>query len=255
MIDFRDVSKAFRSGNDVFWAVDNVNLSVERGSFVSVVGPSGCGKSTLLNMVAGLDQPSIGSVWYEGARVRPVNTKVGYVTQHDNLLPWRTVRQNIALPLEIHGTSRAVRKSRVNELLEQMGLVGFGRHLPRELSGGMRKRTSIARTLAYGPQTLLMDEPFAALDAQLRLLFQEELLRLWSSSGLTIIFVTHDLAEAIALSDRVVMMSSRPGTILAAEEINFPRPRNLESLAVEPEFQQIHSRLWAKLRPELSTTG
>jgi NitT/TauT family transport system ATP-binding protein len=194
----------------------------------------------------------MGSVHYQGQEVRSVNTSVGYVTQKDNLLPWRDVRRNIALPLEIQGMPKSAQRTRVDELLEQVGLVGFDRHLPAELSGGMQKRTTLARTLAYRPETLLMDEPFGALDAQLRLLLQEDLLRLWAQSSLTIIFVTHDLTEAIALADRVVMMSNRPGTILSVEESDFARPRDLVNLSIDPAFREKHERLWSELRPELS---
>lgn len=217
-----------------------------------MVGPSGCGKSTLLNLTAGLMEPSSGNVVYSGSPVTSVNTKVGYVTQADTLLPWRTVRQNIAIPLELRGGSRTSNKDeRVKEMIEKVGLGGFQDHYPAELSGGMRKRVILARTLIYEPETLLMDEPFGALDAQLKLVLHQELLKLWTDAKTTIVFVTHDLAEAVTLSDRVVVVSSRPGTIRTIQDVDIERLRNVFEVRFDERFRVLHQELWAILQGDM----
>ena len=182
MIELKGIGKTFGRGAGQLHAVTNVNLNIETRSIIAFIGPSGCGKSTLLNMVAGLYQPSYGRVVYQGKPVYDVNTDVGYMTQKDNLLPWRNVRDNVALPLELIGLSRGERHERARAVIGQVGLEGFQEKFPSSLSGGMRKRVSLARMLLYEPKTLLLDEPFAALDAQLRLVMHDLLLRLWSES-------------------------------------------------------------------------
>jgi NitT/TauT family transport system ATP-binding protein len=248
-ISFDGISKVFVSPDaDQFTAIENIDLDVAEGSFVCIVGPSGCGKSTLLNMAAGLLQPSSGSVTYRGRTLRGPNTDVGYMTQKDNLLPWRTVRKNVQLALEISGGLRAREvRERVDQALADVGLTRFADRYPAELSGGMRKRVALARSLVYRPRTLLMDEPFGALDAQLRLTLQEQLLDLWSRERTTMLFVTHDIEEAILLADRVVVFGTDPGRIIHVEPIALERPRHLLELRQLPEFNEVWSRLWSMI--------
>ncbi|MFC7557456.1 ABC transporter ATP-binding protein [Pseudoroseomonas wenyumeiae] len=205
LIRFRGVGKSFGSGASAVEAVRGIDLDVAAGDFVTLVGPSGCGKSTLLNMTAGLFHPTAGTVDYAGAPVNAINLRTGYMTQNDHLLPWRTVSANIQVPLEIRHTPRAEMREKVRQLIELVGLTGFEATYPAQLSGGMRKRVALARLLAYDPETLLLDEPFAALDAQLRLNMQIELLQLSRRLHKSVLFVTHDLDEAAALGDRCVV--------------------------------------------------
>ena len=198
ILALRDLSRRFARRGRVVAALDGVSLDVTAGELVTVVGPSGCGKSTLLNLIAGLLPPSAGQVVYKGAPVRGVNTEIGYVTQTDNLYPWRTLRENVEFPLELRGVARAERRRRAAAVIERVGLAGFEDHYPHELSGGMRQRANIVRTLVYDPEVILMDEPFGPLDAQTRLLLQDQLLGLWDGAGKTIVFITHDLTEAVA---------------------------------------------------------
>jgi NitT/TauT family transport system ATP-binding protein len=251
VIEWRGLGKAFEKDNAAVQAIQDIDLQIREGEFVSIVGPSGCGKSTLLNMTAGIMKPTQGEVLYRGTRVERVNTKVGYITQKDNLLPWRTVRGNAMVPLEIHKIPKAERERRFREQVKMVGLEGFEDHLPSELSGGMRKRAVLIRTFIYGPETLLMDEPFGALDAQLKVVMHEELLRMWSGTGKTIVFVTHDLAEAVALSDRVIVLSKRPGVVRMATDIPLARPRNILDLGLDPEAATLTRRLWEGLREDV----
>ena len=250
-VEWQNVSKTFYKDGNPVQATHNISLQIEEGEFVSIIGPSGCGKSTLLNMTAGIMQPTSGRVLYRGQEVKGVNTRVGYITQKDNLLPWRTVRANVALALEIRRVPKAEQDRLIAEYIERVGLSGFENHYPRELSGGMRKRVALIRTLIYDPETLLMDEPFGALDAQLKTIMQDELLRIWSGSGKTVIFVTHDLHEAIVLSDRVVVLCRRPGTIKLVERVPLPRPRNVFDLSFNAETNELHRRLWEALREDM----
>lgn len=251
LIDIRDVSKSFSKKGETVAALAPTSLRVRRGEFVCLVGPSGCGKSTLLNMVAGLMRPSTGELSYAQRPLPQPNTSVGYITQQDNLLPWRTVNQNVALALEIKGMDRDSRENRVSEMLELVGLSGFEDAYPHELSGGMKKRASLARTLIYDPETLLADEPFGALDAQLKLVLQEEMLRLWRQRSSTVLFVTHDLSEAITLADRVVLFSPRPGHIRLIQEIDIPRPRDVFRVRFSSRFGELHEELWSRLSEDL----
>jgi NitT/TauT family transport system ATP-binding protein len=252
LIEFRRVSKSFDSVSGVVDAVRDVDLTVARGEFVTLVGPSGCGKSTLLNMTAGLFRQTSGEVRYAGKPVNGYNLHTGYMTQNDHLLPWRTVEQNIAVPLEINGYSKSEIHSRVTPLVEMVGLIGFERSYPSQLSGGMRKRTALARLLAYDPETLLLDEPFAALDAQLRLSMQIRLLEISRRLSKTVVFVTHDLDEAVALADRVVVFSARPGTIRTIVASPLGRDRDLLHLRREPAFVSLTAELWDMLAPSVS---
>jgi NitT/TauT family transport system ATP-binding protein len=254
LIAFHGVGKTFRVDGVAVEAVRGVDLKVRRGEFVTLVGPSGCGKSTLLNMTAGLFQPSTGRVDYAGQTVAGINLSTGYMTQNDHLLPWRTVAANIQVPLEIQGRSRGEMRDKVHALMELVGLLGFERSYPSQLSGGMRKRAALARLLAYDPETLLLDEPFAALDAQLRLNMQIELLRLSRQLGKTVLFVTHDLDEAAALGDRCVVFSPRPGMIRKVLDSPLPRDRDLLRLRRDPRYLELTAELWDMITPMLAAT-
>jgi NitT/TauT family transport system ATP-binding protein len=247
LIEYRNIARRFQSRRGVITACEGVNLTVEKGEFLAIVGPSGCGKSTLLNMAAGLLRPSSGAVYYNGNRVETPNTRVGYMTQKDTLLPWRTVEDNVAIALELRGDSKADRLKAARNWIARVGLKGFETAFPAQLSGGMRRRVSMARTLCYEPETILMDEPFGALDAQLRLVMHDELLKLWSSTGTTMVFVTHDLTEAVTLADRVAVFSARPGRIQAIETVDLPRPRDVFRIRFDPHFGELHDRLWRYL--------
>jgi len=246
IIRIEQVSKSFVHGDQELAVLTNVNLQIEQGSFVVMVGPSGCGKSTLLNAVAGLVPTTSGMIYYNNSPMINPRLEVGYLTQKDTLMPWRNVEHNIAMPLEIRGIQKNERQQITGELIQKVGLKGFEKHYPRELSGGMLRRASLARMLSTAPDTLLMDEPFGALDAQLRLELQNELLNLWSGSGKTVLFVTHDIEEAIVLGDRVVVLGLR-GRIILDEYINLPRPRDAAQIRFRPEFAQVHHYLWNAL--------
>ncbi|HVW40432.1 MAG TPA: ABC transporter ATP-binding protein [Amycolatopsis sp.] len=245
------VTKQFAKDDAAIVALRELTLDIEEGSFVTVLGRSGCGKSTLLNMLAGLTTPSSGQVRYRETALSGPDTSIGYLTQHDTLMPWRDVVRNVEMPLEIRGVPGGERKRVATGLIERVGLSGFEKHYPRELSGGMRRRASLARMLAGAPETLLMDEPFGALDAQLRTELQEELLRLWQGSGQTVVFVTHDIEEALLLGDRVVVLG-QVGRILLDREIGLARPRSADDLRVDPEFVALHRELSAALKGDAS---
>lgn len=253
-IALHGVGKVFAARGKVVRALEPIDLAVRAREFVAIVGPSGCGKSTILNLVAGLVRATEGAVHYAGTPVAGPNMRVGYLTQKDTLLPWRNVEDNVGLALElaVRRASRAEAARRVAEIVELVGLKGFERHYPGELSGGMRKRAALARTLIYEPETLLMDEPFGALDAQLRLLMMDQLQRLTQARRMTVVFVTHDLGEAICLADRVVIMSARPGRIRKIQAIELPRPRDVFTLRFTEEFAQLHEALWDELKDEVA---
>ena len=221
-----------------------ISLEVTRGSFVALVGPSGCGKTTLLNLAAGLAQPDEGAVHYNGARLTKPNTSAGYLTQDDALLPWRDVLDNVALPLEIKRVDKPSRHASARDIIAKVGLAGFEHHRPAELSGGMRKRVSLARTLIYRPETLLLDEPFGALDAQTRVLMQKQLLDLTGEFKLTVLLVTHDIGEALALSEKIALMSARPGRIAEVLEVRHPENRDV----FRPHGNaELHAHIWDHL--------
>jgi NitT/TauT family transport system ATP-binding protein len=234
-------------------ALQPIDLEVRPEEFVALVGPSGCGKSTILNLVAGLMRPSEGQVFYDDAPLAGLNRRVGYMTQKDTLLPWRNAADNvrIALELKCRSTSRQEASSRVAQMIELVGLKGFEKHYPAELSGGMRKRVALARTLIYEPETLLMDEPFGALDAQLKLVMLDQLRHLTQLRRMTVLFVTHDLGEAIMLADRVVVFSRRPGRIRAIRDITLPRPRDIFTVRFTEQFARLHEELWDELKDEV----
>ena len=246
-ISVQQVTRRFGKDQQVH-ALGPVTLDVASGEFVCIVGPSGCGKSTLLRLVANLLKPSEGVIEIVGAEAGRRTTAV--VFQDYSIFPWRTVEANIRIGLDIAGVKRREAKQRAAELVDRLGLSGFEHMYPATLSGGMRQRVSIARALAVEPDILLMDEPFAALDAQLRLILQEELLALWQEHRRTVVFVTHSLEEAILLGDRVLVMSARPGTILADLRVPIPRPRTAE-VRQTPEFAALEAEIWGLLRTEV----
>jgi sulfonate transport system ATP-binding protein len=250
MIEIRHVSKNFKRGDSVVEALRDFNLTIEKREIIAIIGPSGCGKSTLLNMIAGLYAPSNGRVIYKGSPVIDVNTDVGYMTQKDNLLPWRNVRDNIAFPLELAGVAKAQRDTQADAVIKQVGLDGFETRFPAELSGGMRKRACLARMMLYGAETALLDEPFAALDAQLKLVMHDLLLRLAAENGQTVVFVTHDLMEAVTLADRVIVCTRRPAMIALEQKISLPRPRDVLNVRFTSEFKELYDHLWERLRLE-----
>ncbi len=245
------VTKEFLTRGRRVLAIDSITLALDEGEFVTVVGPSGCGKSTLLNLIVGLLMPSAGRILFRDRPINGINPEIGYVTQRDNLLPWRTLVSNVEVALEIRGVEPRERRRRARELIQQVGLSGFEDHYPHELSGGMRQRANIIRTLIYQPQLILMDEPFGPLDAQTRIVLQDQLLGLWTATKKTIIFITHDLVEAIALADRVVMMTSRPGKIKCIANVPIPRPRDVYRIHESQEFRATYEMLWKELRPEV----
>jgi len=252
LLSVEGVSKEYHVRGKKVLALDSIDLAVAQGEFVTVVGPSGCGKSTLLNLIVGLLHSSSGRILFRGDPINGICTKIGYVTQKDNLLPWRTLIENVEIALEIRGIENSARRQRAQELIGQVGLSGFEDHYPHELSGGMRQRANIIRTLIYDPELILMDEPFGPLDAQTRIVLQDQLLKLWLASRKTIVFITHDLIEAITLADRVVLMTSRPGRIKSIENVTIPRPRNVFQIHERPEFRSAYERLWEQLRPEVN---
>ena len=252
MLELKDVTVEFPSADGKrLRALEGMDLSVAQGELVALVGPSGCGKTTALNVLAGQLPASQGRVHLAGEPVEGLPPSVGYVSQRDTLLPWRTVLDNVALAMELRGVGKQARRDRAQLLMEQMGLGGFEGSYPRELSGGMRKRAAIARVLAVSPAVLMMDEPFAPLDALTRQKLQDDILRLWEETGCTILYVTHDLTEAITLADRVVLMSARPGRVVREYPIDLPRPRRVMDVKFSPHFVELEETVWRDLDQEL----
>ncbi len=249
----RNVGRRFTTASGSVDACVDIDLTVEPGSFCVVVGPSGCGKSTLLRMVAGLDHPTTGTLDVSRLDGRaPTNAMVFHGR---TLFPWLTLQQNVAYGLKLSGMDRNARLARARELLGMVGLVDFQRAWPHQVSEGMRQRTSIARALAVNPDLLLMDEPFGALDEQIRYLLQEELLRIWERTGKTVIFVTHSIDEALILADKIVVMSAHPGTIREVIDVPFPRPRFMTEVRSDPAFADLFTTAWSILREEVETGG
>jgi NitT/TauT family transport system ATP-binding protein len=251
-VECRDLVRNFGgiAGGGTIQAMGPISLAIRRGEFFSVIGPSGCGKSTFMDVLAGLLPPTSGTVTFEGAPVLgAVPDGVGAVFQEDASLPWLTVWDNVAFSLRHDGTAAAEIKRRVDEAVDFMGLRAFAKAYPNQLSGGMRQRTCIARTMVMRPRMILLDEPFAALDAQTRLLMGDELLRLWRETGATVVLITHALDEAVMLSDRIGAMSARPGRFLDIVETGWPRERD-SSILARPEVGAVSSRLWGVLREE-----
>lgn len=253
-VQITDLHHSFVTRGKTTEAIAEVNLAVREQEFVALVGPSGCGKTTVLNCVAGLLRPTHGVVRYDGLPVATLNRRIGYLSQKDTLLPWRNLVDNvrIALELKCRPTSRREADAKVAAMLELVGLNGFERHYPSELSGGMRKRVALARTLVYEPEALLLDEPFGALDAQLRLVMLDQLQRLTQLRRITVLFVTHDLGEAIALADRVVVFSARPARIRVIREVPLPRPRDVFKVRFDPRFARLNEELWDELKDDVA---
>ena len=252
LLELNDVTVSFQSPDGSrMTALRDMSLSVEQGELVALVGPSGCGKSTALNVLAGQVRPVSGQVRLAGEPVKGVSPSVGYISQADTLLPWRPVLDNVALAMELRGVEKRERREAARGLMARMGLSGFEDNYPRELSGGMKKRAAIARVLAVDPAILMMDEPFGPLDALTKEKLQDEILALWESTGCTILYVTHDLTEAITLADRVVLMSARPGRVVREYPIDLPRPRRVMDVKFSPRFVELERAIWQDLQGEL----
>jgi NitT/TauT family transport system ATP-binding protein len=254
-LDLADVACTFISRDSPqgrYTAVADVTLRVGAGEFVSVVGPTGCGKSTLLNVAAGLLEPSLGSVKVFGEPLVGLNRRAGYMFQTESLMPWRSALDNVCAGLEFRGVPTPEAREQAGDWLRRVGLGGFGDRFPHQLSGGMRKRTALAQTLILDPDIVLMDEPFSALDIQTRQLMENELLELWAARRKAVLFITHDLDEAIALSDRVVVMSAGPASHPIGEfVIDLPRPRDVAEIRSLPRFARLHADIWAVLKEEV----
>jgi NitT/TauT family transport system ATP-binding protein len=251
-VHIRDLRRRFELGRGSFDALAGVSLDVSAGEFLAIVGPSGCGKTTLLRIVAGLERPSSGSVHIEqdAGSTRPSNSMV---FQQESVFPWMTVRDNAAFGLKARGFSSAERYAMVQPILERAGLKGFENALPYQLSGGMKQRVAIARAFANDPEILLMDEPFAALDEQTKLILHGELLRIWEETKKTVLYVTHSIDEAIILSDRILVMSARPGRVKSLIDVAslFPHPRNVEAVKSSPRYGELFGQIWSELRDEV----
>jgi NitT/TauT family transport system ATP-binding protein len=252
-IELSGVTKRFATpSGSLFTAVRDVDMTIEPGKFCAVVGPSGCGKSTTLTMVSGLDRPSAGTVSVGGKPVDGITAGTSFMFQSDALLPWKTVLDNVALGPVFRGVPKKEAQARAREWVRRVHLAGFENHHPHQLSGGMRKRVSLAAALINEPSILLMDEPFGALDVQTKAMMSNELLALWEQTRPTVIFVTHDLEEAIALADQVVVMTVGPGTVKAVYDIDLPRPRGaVQEIRFDPRFLELHHHIWESLREEV----
>src|SRR5437870_2801081 len=249
-LEARDISMVFTRRGRPVEALRDVSIEVEAGQFVSMVGASGCGKTTLLRIADGLTAPTRGEVFVDGRQVTAPGPDRGFVFQQDALFPWRTVLDNVIFGLEVQGRKKSESRARADGLLRLVGLAGFEQHFPHELSGGMRQRANLARALTIDPDVLLMDEPFASLDAQTREIMQAELLRIWRSNKKTVLFVTHQIDEAVFLADRVVVMTSRPGQIKAVLSVDIPRPRDL-SVKRTPRFLELVDEIWKMIEEEV----
>jgi ABC-type nitrate/sulfonate/bicarbonate transport system ATPase subunit len=248
-IEINGLSKIFRKNGKEITAMQETHLAIEEGRFVSIIGPSGCGKSTLFNIIAGLVPPSTGKVLADGLNIIDKAGRVGYMLQKDMLLPWRTILDNIILGMEIRGVPRGQAVERALPLMEKYGLKGFDKHYPSELSGGMKQRAALLRTLLYDRDIILLDEPFGALDAQTRITMQNWLLQIWSDFGKTVLFVTHDIDEAIYLSDDIYVFTARPGRIKTKVSVHMQRPRKQEDMTSEA-FTELKHHLMELLAEE-----
>jgi len=247
-IQIQNVGQVFRTSGTEVVALADVSLDIKPGRFVVLVGPSGCGKSTLLMMLAGLREQTSGTILINGAPIAaPDPNRVGVVFQEASLFPWLTAEDNVEFPLALRGVAKSERRAKAEEMLKLVGLEGFGKRHPHELSGGMKQRVSIARGLVQDPPVLLMDEPFAALDEQTRMTMGDELLRIWAATGKTVVFVTHSLTEAVYLADEVAVMSARPGRIVDLLQVQLPRPRTYEMLSGDA-FGSLRDRIWRHIR-------
>jgi NitT/TauT family transport system ATP-binding protein len=251
-ISLRDVTKRFPTAKGgIYTAISDVNLDIQPGEFCTVVGPTGCGKSTTLGLIAGLTRPSSGVVEVDGRAVDGIGDRVGYVFQTDAVFPWKSVLENVAAGPRYRDRKHRDARELAREWIARVGLKGFEDRYPHQLSGGMRKRVALAQTLINEPRILLMDEPFSALDVQTRTLMENELLTLWSATSASVLFVTHDLEEAIALADRVFVLTAGPGTVKSSYRIDLPRPRNVSEIRFLPEFVLTYQTIWNDLREEV----
>ena len=255
-IELRNVSRRFLSPEGKsFTAIRDFNMSVAQGEFVAVVGPTGCGKSTTLNLVTGLAKPSSGDAFVFGKPVEGIDKRIGFVFQTDALFPGRNVIDNVTAGPVFRGLGKAKANDKARDWLARVGLTRFEQHYPHQLSGGMRKRVALAQTFINEPQILLMDEPFSALDVQTRVLMHDELLSLWSGAKASVIFVTHDLEEAIALADKVYVLTAGPGTVKSIYPIDLPRPRIVADIRYDPKFIEISRTIWNDLRDEVKISS
>ncbi|MCW2883363.1 MAG: sulfonate transport system ATP-binding protein [Streptosporangiaceae bacterium] len=254
-IDLQAVTKRFTTpSGSIYTALKDLDLQVEPGEFCAVVGPTGCGKSTTLTLVSGLERPSLGTVKVHGKDVSGITPGVAFMFQTDAVLPWKTVLDNVALGPRFRGTSKPQAYAKARDWLSRVGLAGFEDRFPHQLSGGMRKRVALAQSLINEPQILLMDEPFSALDVQTRAIMSNELLQLWDLTRPAVVFVTHDLEEAIALADKVVVLTAGPGgTVKSTFDIDLPRPRVVQEVRFEPRFVDLYHQIWEALRSEVDT--
>jgi NitT/TauT family transport system ATP-binding protein len=246
----RGLTKVYATRRAQVAAIEGLDFSARPGEFVSIVGPSGCGKSTLLHILAGFIEPTAGEVGFDGRPIRGPHPSRGIVFQEFALFPWKTVMGNVTYGLAARGVPRRERAERARRYLELVKLDGFERHYPKELSGGMKQRVALARALIMDPDVLLMDEPFGAVDAQTRVVLQRELLEIWERTHKTVVFVTHSVEEALHLSDRVYVLSSRPARVRAVLDVNLPRPRDVEAILALPEYSVLHRRIWSLLEEE-----
>jgi NitT/TauT family transport system ATP-binding protein len=247
-VELKGVTVTYGQGEGTLRALDETTLEVGSGDFIALVGPSGCGKSTLLMMLAGLRPPTSGTILISGEPIpEPDPNRVGVVFQEASLFPWLTAEENVEFPLALRGVAKAERRGKAEDMLKLVGLEGFGKRHPHELSGGMKQRVSIARGLVQDPPVLLMDEPFAALDEQTRMTMGDELLRIWAATGKTVVFVTHSLTEAVYLADEVAVMSARPGRIVDHLQVQLARPRTFEMLSGDA-FGTLRERIWRHIR-------
>ena len=252
VIQLHNVSKRFVTpAGGIYTALRNLNLEVAPGEFCAVVGPTGCGKSTTLGLISGLEPASEGEVLIGGKPVDGIAEGIGYVFQADAVFPWKNVLENVAAGPRYHGVDPKTARERAREWIARVGLAGFEDRHPHQLSGGMRKRVALAQSLINRPRILLMDEPFSALDVQTRSLMENELLALWSESGASVVFVTHDLEEAIALADKVVVLTAGPGTVKGTYPVDLARPRNVAEIRFDPRFVRIYEEIWNDLREEV----
>jgi NitT/TauT family transport system ATP-binding protein len=252
VIELRGVTKRFLTpSGGVYTALRDLDMAIDPGEFCAVVGPTGSGKSTTLALISGLEPPSQGVVEVLGRPVSGIPDGIGYVFQADAVFPWKTVLENVAAGPRYHGASHRESRDKARDWIARVGLTGFEDRYPYQLSGGMRKRVALAQSLINGPRILLMDEPFSALDVQTRSLMENELLSLWSSISASVVFVTHDLEEAISLSDRVFVITAAPGTVKSTYKVDLPRPRNVAEIRFQPRFNEIYEEIWSDLRDEV----